>query len=54
MAPNSLATTGAVNGAVYRGRVPADQPDSAYTARVVPDHPEAWVPTESSRILWQR
>jgi starch phosphorylase len=44
----------AVNGAVYRGRVPADRPDSAYTARAVPGHPDARVPTESGRILWQR
>jgi starch phosphorylase len=48
------AIPGAVHGWIYRGRLSTDRPAGHFTARVVPDHPEARVPAESSFILWQR
>ncbi len=41
-------------GWLYRASVPADRPVQDYTLRVVPYHPEALVPLENDRILWQR
>lgn len=38
----------------YSGCVPARRPASDYTARVVPSHPDAFVPLESQHILWSR
>jgi glycogen phosphorylase len=43
---------GAVNGYVMRAVVPGDRPVWHYTPRVVPWHPSAVVPLESSRIAW--
>ncbi|HET6436592.1 MAG TPA: alpha-glucan family phosphorylase [Anaeromyxobacter sp.] len=43
---------GAVNGFVYRTRVPAIRPAEHFTPRIVPRHPEAFVPAEATRILW--
>jgi starch phosphorylase len=45
---------GAVHGAVYRAEVQADRPATDFTPRVIPFHPEALIPLESSLILWQR
>ena len=42
------------NGYVYSARVPASQPATDYTARLIPHHPEAAVPLEAAQILWQR
>jgi starch phosphorylase len=42
------------NGHVYSARVPASHPVSAYTPRIIPNHPEAAVPLEAAQILWQR
>jgi starch phosphorylase len=44
----------AVNGFLYQGAVPGSRPSSHYTARVVPNHPQARVPAEAGWILWQR
>lgn len=38
----------------YSGCVPAARPPSDYTPRVVPSHPDAFVPLESQHILWSR
>ena len=38
----------------YRAEVPAVQPVAAYTARVVPHHPDAIVPLELAAIAWPR
>ncbi|MFN0085394.1 MAG: alpha-glucan family phosphorylase [Blastocatellia bacterium] len=45
---------GAANGFAYTARVAASRPAEHYTARVVPFHPEAFLPLEEARILWQR
>jgi starch phosphorylase len=46
---------GGASGAwVYTARVRADRPATAYTARVIPQHPGAAIPLEDGRILWQR
>ena len=44
---------GAVNGFLYRGSVPANRPAEHYTPRIVPCHPEAFVPTEAPHITWR-
>jgi starch phosphorylase len=38
----------------YSVRVGADRPASDFTPRVVPSHPDAFVPLEASQILWYR
>jgi starch phosphorylase len=45
---------GSVNGHIYRGRVPDTRPANHYTPRIVPRHPEAFVPAEAGHILWWR
>ena len=46
--------TGADGWVVYRAAVPWARAAEAYTARVLPNHPEASIPLEASHILWQR
>ncbi len=46
------ALPGAVHGAVYQATLPASRPARDFTARVVPAHSEAIVPTECPRIAW--
>jgi len=48
------AIHGTVNGHVYRARVPSTRPAGHFTPRVVPRHPEAFVPAEAAHILWWR
>ena len=38
----------------YTATVPADRPASDFTPRIVPYHPEAFVPLEEAHILWYR
>jgi starch phosphorylase len=45
--------TGVVNGHIYRAAVPAKRPAGHYTPRIVPYHPEAFVPMETTRTVWQ-
>jgi len=45
---------GAVNGFWYYANVSANRPAEDYTPRVVPYHPEAFVPKEVAHILWLR
>ena len=45
---------GAVNGFIYEASVPATRPAEDYTPRIVPYHPQAFIPLEDSHILWQR
>ncbi len=45
---------GAGHGYAYRAAVPALRPASAYTPRIVPQHPAAAVPLEANLILWYR
>jgi starch phosphorylase len=42
------------NGFLYSASVPADRSAGDFTPRVVPNHPNAYVPLEASEILWQR
>lgn len=39
---------------VYRGFVPANRSQNAYTVRIVPFYPGVSVPLEESHILWQK
>jgi starch phosphorylase len=48
------AIAGAGAAFVYIAQVPAARPASEYTPRIVPYHPDAAVPLEANRILWQR
>jgi alpha-glucan phosphorylase-like protein len=41
-------------GYVYSARVPASNPATDYTPRIIPNHPEAAVPLEAAQILWRR
>jgi starch phosphorylase len=43
---------GAINGVLFRARVPTRRPASDFSARLVPYHPQAKVPLESNRIHW--
>jgi starch phosphorylase len=45
---------GPLTGYAYRASVSATRPASDYTARVIPHHSGVAVPSESTRILWQR
>ena len=45
---------GAVNGFIYEASVSATRPAEDYTPRIVPYHPQAFIPLEDSHILWQR
>jgi starch phosphorylase len=45
---------GAVNGFLYCANVSANRPAGDYTPRIVPYHPEAFVPKEDAHILWMR
>jgi starch phosphorylase len=45
---------GSVKGYVYSTRAPATRNPNDYTPRVLPYHPEAFVPLEASQILWQK
>jgi starch phosphorylase len=38
----------------YSASVPAGRPPEDFTPRIVPFHPEAFVPLEASDILWYR
>jgi starch phosphorylase len=46
------AIVGAVNGYSFTGLVPADRPANHYTPRVVPYHPQAFIPHEDQHIFW--
>ena len=51
--PMSMAPiAGAVNGFLCSATVPGDRPVSHYTPRVVPHHPDAFVPLEAAHITW--
>lgn len=43
---------GAVNGFVFTAEAPTNRPVDHYTPRVVPWHPDAFVPAEESQIVW--
>jgi len=43
---------GAVNGYIYTASVPDTRPTEDYTPRIVPNHPDAFVPLETHQILW--
>ncbi len=44
---------GAIGGFLYVGETPASRPPEHYSVRILPYHPEAVVPLELNRILWQ-
>jgi len=45
---------GSVNGFLYGATVLAKRSAEDYTPRIVPYHPQAFVPLEDAHILWQR
>jgi starch phosphorylase len=45
---------GAANSFQYCARVYAKRPAEDYTPRIVPYHPEAFIPKEMAHILWLR
>ncbi len=45
---------GAVNGFVFGASVPVARSAEDYTPRIVPYHPEAFIPMEEAHILWMR
>ncbi|HUI68992.1 MAG TPA: alpha-glucan family phosphorylase [Spirochaetia bacterium] len=49
-----VAIPGAVKGYVFVAECPSTRPAHDYTPRIVPYHPDASVPLEEPRILWQR
>ena len=44
----------AVNGFIFQARVSGERPAGDYTPRIVPYHPEAFIPIEEAHILWMR
>jgi starch phosphorylase len=44
----------AASGYLYSARVPAERPESDYTPRLIPHHPDVAAPLETDLILWQR
>jgi glycogen phosphorylase len=44
---------GSTNGYIFAGAIPATRPLSDYTVRVVPYHPDAFLPAELPLIAWQ-
>jgi starch phosphorylase len=46
--------TGGAHAYQFEARVPADRPEVEYTVRVIAHHPDALVPLEESRVLWER
>ncbi len=46
--------TGAANGYAFECIVSAKRAAEDYTARIVPYHPEAFIPIEEAHILWMR
>ena len=45
---------GAIGGYVYNAAVPANRPDTDYTARIIPHFEGVASPLEDARVLWQR
>jgi starch phosphorylase len=41
-------------GHIYLARVPSLRPAEHFTPRIIPHHPEAFIPIEESHILWYR
>ncbi|HVA76914.1 MAG TPA: alpha-glucan family phosphorylase [Candidatus Binataceae bacterium] len=45
---------GASKGWIYAAQVPATRPAEEFTARLIPRHPDAAIPLETTQIKWQR
>jgi starch phosphorylase len=50
----TVQLAGSANGFQYSARVSAERLAEDYTPRIVPYHPEAFVPKEDAHILWLR
>lgn len=48
------AIAGAINGFQFHAKVRTDRPAEHFTPRVIPHHPDALVPLESSRVRWHQ
>ena len=49
-----LELAGSVNGFKFSGETTRDRPLDDYSVRIVPHHPEAYIPIEQRCILWNR
>jgi len=49
---NAGVMPGAANSYIFTARVCSERPSDHYTPRIVPYHPEAFVPIEDAHILW--
>jgi len=49
-----VALAGSVNGSIFGASLPAKRPAEDYTPRIVPYHPEAFIPMEEAHIMWMR
>jgi starch phosphorylase len=47
------AIPGSINGYIYAGEVAPSRPLGDFTVRVVPYHPNAFLPAELPLIAWQ-
>jgi len=45
---------GTANGYIFEAVVTTNRPADDYTPRIVPYHPEAFIPIEEKHILWMR
>jgi starch phosphorylase len=43
----------ATNTYIYAIQIPASRPSEHYTPRIVPYHPELFIPQENANILWE-
>lgn len=48
------ALPGSVNGIAFKGETPRNRPANDYSVRIVPHHPDAFIPIEQHCILWNR
>jgi starch phosphorylase len=48
------ALAGSVNGYNFGASLTAKRPAEDYTPRIVPYHPEAFIPMEEAHIMWMR
>jgi starch phosphorylase len=49
----SRVLEGATHAYLYHGRLPVTRPIEDFTARIIPSHPQAWIPAENPLIYWQ-
>ena len=48
------AIPGSTNGYIFAGAIPSTRQLEDYTVRVVPYHPQAFLPAELPLVTWQK